>query len=490
LSNYVGTAIAIVKGIVLVPLYLRTLGVDVYGAFLASANVVGLLGVVDFGLTSVLSQRLAAAWGARDIALFRRLSGAAILGVPCLISIMVAASVFLAPYVPDLVNAPRHAHAGLTLAFLLTAIGAGGNLATANLITVVSAWQRAEIPAAARLVSQLMEIVVIVAGLIGGLGVVALGLASLIGAWAGFAIGLIWTALVWRAMGLACPQPNRTATIDLARTVAPMMLSRIVWQIGSNLEVALVSRLISPTVAAVYAITERILRLAQNFVTPIAGSMLSGLAHFVGEHGILATRRPARELSVLWSLIVAILLPSLLALNQDFTSLWIGRQNYGGATLNALLCAAAILGSRDYLIQTVLTSLGAIRAVALIGILEMLIRVPLMYVGLRLVGAPGLPATSSAVSIFGLVTCAWLVNRRLEIDRWDRWRFQTAGMLSVTVSYWIGIGEIFALPVARTWAALVVKAALVGCGHLIIALLLNPHGRSAARNRLENLWKH
>jgi len=52
-----------VKGVVLVPLYLHKFGVDVYGAFLASANVIGLIGVVDFGISAVLYQRLAAAWG-------------------------------------------------------------------------------------------------------------------------------------------------------------------------------------------------------------------------------------------------------------------------------------------------------------------------------------------------------------------------------------------------------------------------------------------
>ena len=61
LTSYFGASIVIVKGIVLVPLYFHTFGVDVYGAFLASANVVGLLGVVDFGVSAVLYQRLAAA---------------------------------------------------------------------------------------------------------------------------------------------------------------------------------------------------------------------------------------------------------------------------------------------------------------------------------------------------------------------------------------------------------------------------------------------
>ena len=489
LTSYFGASIVIVKGIVLVPLYFHTFGVDVYGAFLASANVVGLLGVVDFGVSAVLYQRLAAAWGARDLSAFTRMTGAAVLVVPTLVATMVVVSVFLAPYVPGLVKAPEHAHAALALTFVLTAAGAGGNLAVANLVAIPSAWQRAEIAAVTRLGAQLVEIAVIVVGLVAGLGVVALGLASVVGAWTGLTVGVAWTAVTWRLMGLPQPKPSRAAIRDLARTTVPMMLSRIVLQVGSNLEVALVSSLVNPTMAAVYAITDRILRVAMSFVNPIAGSVLSGLSHFVGEQGICAARKPARDVLALWSLVVAATLPAVVALNQDFTALWVGRENYGGAALNALLCAAAIFGSREFLLSVVLTASGAIATVAWIGIFEMLLRVPLMYFALRLAGAAGMPAVSSAVSVLCLVVYAHFVNSKFQIAGRDHWRFQLAGMLSVSVSFVIGTTELLALPMATTWAALVVKGALVAFAHLGIALLLNPAGRTVALGRLASRWK-
>jgi len=43
--------------------------------------------------------------------------------------------------------------------------------------------------------------------------------------------------------GMARPRSNFADVADLIHTTVPMMLSRIVLQIGSNLEVALVSRL-------------------------------------------------------------------------------------------------------------------------------------------------------------------------------------------------------------------------------------------------------
>jgi hypothetical protein len=62
-------------------------------------------------------------------------------------------------------------------------------------------------------------------------------------------------------------------------------------------------------------------------------------------------------------------------------------------------------------------------------------------------------------------------------------------MLSVSVSFRIGMGELYALPLATTWTALVVKGALVGCAHLGIGLLLNPDGRTVALSRVASHWR-
>ena len=119
----------------------------------------------------------------------------------------------------------------------------------------------------------------------------------------------------------------------------------------------------------------------------------------------------------------------------------------------------------------------------------MLLRVPLMYFALRLAGAAGMPAVSSAVSVLCLVVYAHFVNSKFQIAGRDHWRFQLAGMLSVSVSFVIGTTELLALPMATTWAALVVKGALVAFAHLGIALLLNPAGRTVALGRLASRWK-
>ena len=58
--------VGIFNQLVLVPLYLRFIGIAVYGSWLASGNVVALLSVLDIGFNLIVTQRLATAFGAGD----------------------------------------------------------------------------------------------------------------------------------------------------------------------------------------------------------------------------------------------------------------------------------------------------------------------------------------------------------------------------------------------------------------------------------------
>jgi len=483
-GSYLGASLTIVKGIFLVPLYLRIFGIEIYGAFLASANVVGLLGIIDLGVSSVLYQRLAATWGAHDRVGFLRFTGSGLalgFGLP---AVMLAAGAVLSPYAPGLVRAPEHARAVLSLTFILTAAGSAITLAMTNLLSIASAWQRTGIVAASRLSGQLVDLAVIVVGLHAGLGVVALGLGSIIGAGFGFVVAAAWTAADWRTLGLPRPRATYLDIVELARTTVPIMLSRIALQIGSNSEIALISALVNPSTAAVYALTDRVLRVVIAFVNPIAGSVLSGLAHFVGQHGLGAAAAPTRELLAVWSLVVAAVLPPFLALNQDFTTVWVGRANFGGLALNAALCCATIMTAREFVLIVVLTSSGALRTVAWLNIVEVALRLPLMYLALRILGSIGVPTSSVAVSAGCLIAYGQFTNRRLQLSGAEGRRFQSIGSLSITASLALGMVEALVLPHVATWPGLFAKAALIGAAHVSMVSLLNPAGRAVLIQRV------
>ncbi|MBS2027840.1 MAG: lipopolysaccharide biosynthesis protein [Deltaproteobacteria bacterium] len=483
-ASYVGAVMTIVRGIILVPLYLSRFGVDVYGGWLASANVVGMLSLFDVGISSVVSQRLAQRWGAGDRRGFLQTSGAGLILIATICAVMVLCGIAIAPFIPRVVRAPEASHGALATTFALTALGAAGSIFSANVLAITGAWQRAEIGAVARLTGQIMETVVIVVTLLLGRGVIALGIGSLAGVVCNLMIAMIWTTALWRRLGLPRPSTTRTEIRELITTILPTTLSRIVLQIASNIEVALVSGIISPAAATAYALTDRILRVAMNFVNPIANAVLSGLSHFVGERGESQAVRPTRQLLGLWSLIVAGSIPALLAINEDFVHLWVGPSNYGGAVLNIALGLAGVLGAREFLLSIVLTSTGAIREAAWLATGEAIVRLPLMYVALVLLGSYGLPAASATISVGSLLIYGALVNHRVQIRGREGQRLQLTGMPVVIISMALAFVEAVYLPHALRWSSFIGKCALVGIAHLALAFSLEPGGRQVLMSKL------
>ncbi len=484
IGSYAGSALTILKGIVFVPWYLHALGADTYGAWLASGNVVGLLGVFDAGVSSVIYQRLGDAWGAADRPRFSRIVGAAGLIIAAIASTIILTGTMLADVVPRLVRAPVEAWRPLSLAFLLATWGAAGSIAATNLFAVSAAWQKSELGAITRISGQVVETGTIALGLWRGWGVVSLGLGACAGAALSLLVGGAWTARSWRKLKLDQPRTRRADLAELARATAPLMLSRVVLQIDGNVEVALVAAFINPSAAAVYAITDRILRTAMSFISPIAGSVMSGLSHFVGERGLREASKPARELIAVWSFIVAAALPPLLALNEDFTTLWVGRANYGGLGLNTALFFNELLGGREWLYSVLLISCGAVATAAWISTIESIVRVPLMYVALRQVGWIGLPSAQAAVSLIALGFYSFYASRRLHIPVSERVRLALQGAWPVLASFSLGAVEAFALPHASRWPTLIAKSAAIGSLHLGLALTLAANGRRALARRL------
>ncbi|MBN8612589.1 MAG: hypothetical protein J0L92_18490 [Deltaproteobacteria bacterium] len=483
-TSYVGAAISIVKGIVLVPMYLDAFGVDVYGAWLASANVVGLLAMFDVGISAVVAQRLATQWGAADRESFARTTAAAVPLVLVVFVAMAGVGVAVAARVPQWIQAPADSHAALSLTFAMTAVGAAGALALGNVLAVPSAWQRTEIAAAARLGGQIVDIVVIVVGLLSGLGVTALGLGSVASAVVGLGIALVWSVSAWRSLGLPFQWAPWGEVLAFVRLVLPNTVSRIALQIGANVEVAFVSALISPTAAAVYALTDRTLRVAMGFVTPIANSVMSALSHFHGEKGAAQMATPVRELLAIWAFVVSATIPVVIVINADFIGLWVGGDQFGGTLLNVLLGAAGMLGARELVSATVLTASGKIRESAFIATLEVGVRVPATFFALHAFGVLGMPIASGLVSVLFLVIYGYAINDSLGLRGSTALRLHASGATAALVGLGLAAAEAAWLPATHSWPAFLLKASLVGLLHLATASALQPTGRRAIWARL------
>ena len=74
-SGLLFVALALVRNLALVPVFLRHIEPHEFGAWMATGGVLAYLLMVDFGLMGVVAQRTAEAYGARDFPLLSRRIG-------------------------------------------------------------------------------------------------------------------------------------------------------------------------------------------------------------------------------------------------------------------------------------------------------------------------------------------------------------------------------------------------------------------------------
>lgn len=412
-SDLASMMLVLVKSLVLVPLYLRSFGLAILGAWLASGNLLAVISVLEGGFTTVYAQRLAHDCGQRHWRDFadQAACGALIQGMAALLVGVAALSI--SPFVPAWIGVdPSQRHA-LAEAFALAGVGVGLTLAHAIIYSVFNAWQRPAVAGLLRLLVQALEIALIVVGLGRGYGIVVLGAASAISGIVGLCVGVMVVAFYWKRYAMPRGRLIYSEVVKLARITGPVFISKATSVLLNNNETFIASIFAGPKAAAILGLTDRVFKNAYVIAEQVGRSMFYGLAHL---HGAATDR--SRTLSVLRevlgiaSAVMGVLFAATLFLNPSFVALWVGPEQFGGMALNLAVASAAMLSGRVNVLGILAGALGGIREAAWGQLAEIVIRVLAMVVLLSVFGVLGIPmATALSSLLAGIFLMGFALTR-------------------------------------------------------------------------------
>ena len=66
IGGHINTALVVVQGLILIPMYVNYIGLHIYGLWLASGGVINMLGMINFGIGSMMIQRIASSYSLKD----------------------------------------------------------------------------------------------------------------------------------------------------------------------------------------------------------------------------------------------------------------------------------------------------------------------------------------------------------------------------------------------------------------------------------------
>ncbi len=401
-------AMALVTGVVLVPLYLRYVPADLYGAWQASGSILVWMTVLDPGFSAVVQQRVAAAHGSGD---YDALSGWIATGLwigvaVALLMLLVGflTSFFLASWMklPHTIDT-----AALTSAFRWSAIGSA-----AMIVAYASAAGNLGLQAIVGgsvifVGASLLRLLLIVLMLRSGFGLLAIAIPSTVMAlvfMCGSFAYLRWRLFAEQVTFAWAPTRLRALAGLLSFTSVANWATVAV----NNLDLFLVARFLGPSSVNTLRFTRAAPEMSRLLVERPGVAVQPSLAHLVGAGGIDRARQVLVRMLGLAICVVLLLVSGFALFNRDFVALWVGRQFFAGTLVNALVVTWFILTVSVTVLSGLCFAAGDIRGNSIAIAARAALYLPLLWVGAHFWGLAGIVA-AGVVSI--VATQAWYFPR-------------------------------------------------------------------------------
>jgi O-antigen/teichoic acid export membrane protein len=413
--NFSSFFFAILTSLLLIPFYLEYISLSDYGAWLASSAAIGMIGLLDPGIGTILTQRLSVFYELKDddkfsdlfnVAIFIGLGMFVVSAIIGLLFIELAMGVM--KYSGDMSN-------GIYIGLIYVVLAVSITPLTTIVGSVLQARHDTLYAGISLLVSTLLAIIVLIVGFITGYGIVTLGFAIFIITICNLLLQSYRLVTSGGVKNIFQVWPRKELAIDIMKRSSYLYVPKGSSIIANNVEVALIGALISSEMSAVYIVSKKIFQLTSMLIDRI------GTAVFAGVSGVFSSNNNAQINSALIKILsMSILIGSTgvafsLGVGEQFIKIWIGESAYAGNLLFALIGLAVLFESRSVLLRTLLIANNLVGQVAIIQSLEIFMKIGIMWILISSLGATAIPIATIITSLIVILYFDNVILQKFEM---------------------------------------------------------------------------
>lgn len=395
-SGYVVTIATVGVGLFLVPFTLRFLDREQYAIFTLTSDVLMWLGLLEIGITSVLTVKAAqmSAGGSEEklnrLASTTFFTQCVIAGCIGLLGLAVSAAfpVFFEVR-PDL-------YRDATNLMRLLVLGSVLQVGTQTFSAILIGHQQIHVDNFIRLALLVVRTCMTVVFLTQGLGLLSLGLAHVL------ALAISCMLAVARVFRLKPGLELRPRHFDfqlLKQTLGTgiwFSLGGLAGILISNMDKILSAKLIGIEVVTSLALSGRLYAIGWTLVQQVANTARPALAQLIGAGERERAQSKYLQLRYLTMSMALVAASSIWASNGSFVRWWVGEQNYAGALVDSLLAANLIAHAWTLPNRAILVAgLAYIPQNSICRLVEGVLNVALSVVLGLLYGLPGVVAATA-----------------------------------------------------------------------------------------------
>jgi O-antigen/teichoic acid export membrane protein len=456
-----------VSGIVLVPLYLRYIPLDIYGAWLATGNILAWLMVIDPGLSSVLMQRAGVAYGKGDKAELNSLLTGGVLLSGAISLLLLVAGFISSSFLIGWLNLGTTIDGDLVeQAFMIAVVGSALMIFSYGLTAFNQGMQSSLGIGLVFVITMVASLALTVVLLYKGVGLLALPI-GLVVRGVGLTVGNAGY-LLWRYIGERTRYHFSTQGVaTLAKLLSYVFLGRGAGVIATNMDAFVLTRYLGPEIAPVFVLTRKAPDMSRMFLERPATAFMPAVSHLVGAGELGRARAVLLRLMrmILW--LMGLIAAGFIVFNRDFVSLWVGPKLFAGGTINLFSVLTLVIMVLVNALSNLCFSLGNIKGNSIASLAQGLLSVPLMVLGARYWGMLGV-AVAPLLAMLGV--SAWYYphafSRLLKLE-WPDVLALVREAAAVVVAATVATGTLFWIT-ATTWPIFVLAVGAFGAVYLTV----------------------
>jgi len=414
--NSINSIVVIVNGIVMVPIYFHYMSVSTYGAWLATGNVVAMLGLLESGFASVITQKLSVAIAQNNVRKVQVLSGSNLATAIGLSLTILMLGLSISPFISGWVNAEISASNDIFWAYVVALISSCIGLMNSLLGAFPQVWQDTKAVGLINTIVNLVSIAALVFFLLFGFGVVSIALSYLSRALLNFIFQGSWIIKNWKKIGFAKPLFRFKETIQLTRDCFYPFMSKLSGLLMDNTQSFILAHFLNPTFAAVYDLTAKVCYVGCSFVSMTNGS-------FFALFSLTLASKDKEKINSVFSNTTKffVLSLSLVALNsicftEPICRYWVGLDKFGGTLLLVTIVISKVFFQLKSYCNNILYTGGLINRSAKLDILCMFVYIVLLIAIIKPTQVLAVPIATLVSSSLFIVWYVRMMKDDLNLD--------------------------------------------------------------------------
>jgi O-antigen/teichoic acid export membrane protein len=346
LTGYAVIGLAVCVNLWLTPFTLRFLDRDEYALFVFSNDLLAWLVLLDLGMTMGLRSQAAQLTGRPDRLTMNRLASTTFFAQLVLALLMFMAGGAVAAFAPRVFHVRVDLQGQASLLLLLLALGMLVNFATQSFSSLLFAHQQIHYDNLIRLAQLVARTIITVVLLLNGWKVLSLAVASLVSVSLFSMLSVVRAYLTVPGLKISRRLASRSLLwSDLKELHIWYALGNTAGAVIQSMDRIIAARMIALASVTTLALTGRAYELALLLLTPLTAAAQPAVGQLLGEGRRAAAFDAYKQLCLLSTGAGAVAALSLWSGNAAFVTRWVGAENYGGATLDALMMLNLLLFS-------------------------------------------------------------------------------------------------------------------------------------------------